>query len=159
MNERVMAIVNLIAQYVLGSEDTVVNEKELVAELMSAGFAADEIDDAFIWMESVAFASTDSSQKTDPLLPESGYRVFTNREQQFLTLEARGFLVRVRTMGLLPDPVQEEIIDRAIGTAEDPVTAQEIKLLTILTLLLRSNDTWLREIDCFMDNDWQRIYH
>ncbi len=154
-----MAIVNLIAQYVLGSEDTTVNEKELLAELMSAGFAADEIDDAFLWMESAAFTSKGSQEKADPLLSDSGYRIFTNQEQQLLTLEARGFLVRVRTMGLLPDPIQEEIIDRAIGSAEGPVTEQEIKLITILTLLLRSNETWLREIDCFLENDWQRIYH
>ena len=159
MNERVMAIVNLIAQYVLGSEDTPVNEKELVAELMSAGFAADEIDDAFLWMETVAFTPTDSQEKVEHLLSDPGYRVFTSQEQQLLTLEARGFLVRVRTMGLLPDTVQEEIIERAIGSAEGPVTEQEIKLITILTLLLRSNETWLREIDCFMESDWQRIYH
>lgn len=159
MSERVIAIVNLIAQYVLGSEDTPVNEKELVAELMSAGFAANEIDDAFLWMESVAFTSTAPQEKADHLLSDPGYRIFTSREQQLLTLEARGFLVRIRTMGLLPDTVQEEIIDRAIGSTEDPVTEQEIKLITILTLLLRSNETWLREIDCFLENDWQRIYH
>ncbi|MFO7767312.1 MAG: DUF494 family protein [Pelovirga sp.] len=159
MNERVLAIVNLIAQYVIGSEETPVNEKELIAELMSAGFAADEIDNAFLWMESVTIGTSESREKTDYLLSDPGYRIFTTQEQQLLTLEARGFLVRVRSMGLLPDPVQEEIIDRAINAAEEPVTEQEIKLITIMTLLTRSNDIWLREIDCFLENDWQRIYH
>ena len=159
MSERVLAIVNLIAQYVMGSEDTPVNEKELVAELMSAGFAADEIDDAFLWMESVAISATDPEEKTDQLLSDPGYRIFTKQEQQLLTLEARGFLVRFRTMGLLPDPIQEEIIDRAINSAEEPVTEQEIKLIAVMALLTRSNDIWLREIDCFLENDWQRIYH
>ncbi len=159
LNERVLAIVNLIAQYVIGSEETPVNEKELIAELMSAGFAADEIDNAFLWMESVTIGTSESREKTDYLLSDPGYRIFTTQEQQLLTLEARGFLVRVRSMGLLPDPVQEEIIDRAINAAEEPVTEQEIKLITIMTLLTRSNDIWLREIDCFLENDWQRIYH
>lgn len=154
-----MAIVNLIAQYVLGSDDTIVDEKELVAELMSAGFAADEIDNAFLWMESAALTTTDSQKGTDYVLSDPGYRIFTLQEQQILSLEARGFLIRIRAMGLLPDQIHEEIIERAISSAEDPVTEQEIKLITIMTLLLRSDETWLREVDYFMDNDWQRIHH
>lgn len=159
MRERVLAIVNLIAQYVLSAADIPVSEKELVAELISAGFAAEEIDDAFTWMETIALSSAVTSDDQTRLLHDPGYRIFSTREQQLLTLDARGFLVRVRAMGLLPDPLQEEIIDRAIRSAEDPVTEQEIKLITALTLLLRSNATWMREIDCLLDNDWERIYH
>lgn len=158
MRERVLAIVNLIAQYVLGAEDSPINEQELIAELMSVGYDADEINDAFSWMETIALSPT-PQEEPDPLLNVTTYRTYSAPEQQMLTLEARGFLTRLRAMGLLDDSIQEEIIDRAIRGAEDPVTEPEIKLIAILTLLSRSNSLWLREIDCVLDNDWTRIYH
>ncbi len=159
MRERVLAIVNLIAQYVLGAEDTPINEQELVAELISVGFEADEINDAFSWMESVALRPSTEQIAVDSLMTLPTYRVFSDQEQHALTTEARGFLIKVRAMGLLSDEAQEEIMDRAMRSVEDPISEQEIKLITILTLLSRSNDLWLREIDCFLENDWVRIYH
>jgi len=54
LRERVLEIVNLIAQYVLGAEDTPLSEKELMANLIAVGFKADEIKDAFAWMEAIA---------------------------------------------------------------------------------------------------------
>ncbi|MDA3904050.1 MAG: DUF494 family protein [Desulfuromusa sp.] len=159
MRERVLAIVNLIAQYVLGAEDIPISEQELMAELLSVGFEADEINDAFSWMESIALQPQTEAGLVAPLMNLPTYRVFSDQEQQKITTAARGFLVKVRTMGLLSDEAQEEIIDRALRSAGAPLNEQEIKLITILTLLSRSSNLWLREIDCFLDNDWSRIYH
>ena len=158
MRERVLAIVNLIAQYVLGAKDTPISEQELMAELISVGFEADEINDAFSWMETVALQPQVEPEIVAPLMNLPTYRIFSYQELQQLTIEARGFLVKVRTMGLLSDEAQEEIIDRALRSAEDPINEQEIKLITIMTLLSRSSSLWLREIDCFLENDWGRIY-
>jgi Smg protein len=158
LRERVLAIVNLIAQYVLGAEEAPISEQELMAELISVGFEADEINDAFSWMESVALTPQPEAASAPLMMTQPTYRVFDIQEQQKLTIEARGFLIKVRTMGLLSDEAQEEIIDRALRSAEDPINEQEIKLITILTLLSRSSSLWLREIDCLLENDWHRIY-
>lgn len=158
MRERVLAIVNLIAQYFLGQDDIHISEQELITELMAVGFEADEINDAFSWMESIALQPSGEAGNS-PRMIDPTYRIYSNREQQALTREAQGFLVKVRAMGLLSDDEQEDIIERAINSADDPVTEQDIKLVTILTLLSDSNNFWLREIDCFLDNDWVRIYH
>ena len=159
MNERVLAIVNLIAQYVLGANEATISEQELVTELMAVGYDADEISDAFSWMETAALHPLNESAAVDPLLVLPTYRVFDTEEQQALSSAAQGFLIKVRAMGLLTDEAQEEIIERALRAAAEPITEQEIKLITSLTLLSRSDQLWLREIDCFLDNDWARIYH
>jgi len=159
LRERVLAIVNLIAQYVLGSEETHISEQELITELMAVGFEADEINDAFSWMESIALQPNVAQPTAEPLMTFPTYRIFNEQEKRQLTSEAQGFLIKVRAMGLFSDEIEEEIIDRATRTAEDPVTEQEIKLIAILTLLSRSSSLWLREIDCFLENDWVRIYH
>ena len=158
MRERVLAIVNLIAKYVLGAEDAPINEQELVAELMSVGFEEEEINDAFSWMESAALSNT--VEQTDGVqLPPATYRIFTPEEELALSTDGIGFLIKLRVMGLLTDEAQEEIIERAVRAAEDPLSLQEVKMITALTMLSRTNNLWQREIDCFLDNDWNRIYH
>lgn len=159
MRERVLAIVNLIAKYVLGAEDAPISEQELVTELMSAGFEADEINDAFIWMESVALKQPEAQSATTALREQLSYRIFSHEEQQALSLEAIGFLVKIRTLGLVADEPYEEIIARAVTAADAPISLQEIKLIAALTLLSRNNSLWQREIDCCLQNDWTRIYH
>jgi Smg protein len=158
LNERVLAIVNLIAQYVLGANEATISEQELVTELIAVGYEADEISDAFTWMETATLQPLNEST-AEPLLVLQTYRVFDSEEQQALSSAAQGFLIKVRSMGLLTDEAQEEIIERALRAAAEPITEQEIKLITSLTLLSRSDQLWLREIDCFLDNDWARIYH
>ena len=159
MRERVLAIVNLIAKYVLGADDTPISEQELIAELMSVGFDAEEINDAFSWMESAALQTTPVEPTETATLKSPNYRIFSREERQAIEPEALGFLVRLRTLGILSDEAQEEVIERAVQSAEDPVSLQEIKLISALTLLSRSNNLWQREIDCFFDSDWSRIYH
>ena len=159
MHERVLAIVNLIAKYVLGAEDAPISEQELVAELMEVGFNADEISDAFTWMESVALKLPSAQAATEPLHEQLTYRIFSHEEQQSLSNEATGFLMKIRAMGLVSDESYEEIISRAVTAADDPLTLQEIKMIAALTLLSRNNTLWQREIDCCLQNDWNRIYH
>ncbi|OEU76010.1 MAG: hypothetical protein BA864_01105 [Desulfuromonadales bacterium C00003093] len=159
MRERVLAIVNLIAKYVLGAEDAPINEQELIEELLQVGFDADEISDAFSWMESVTLQPP-LTLSTETLFPEQlSYRIFSREEEQALTLEALGFLIKIREMGLLSNEDLEEVIERAVRAAEDPINLPEIKMITSLTLLSRSSNIWQRELDCFLENDLVRIYH
>jgi len=159
VRERVLAIVNLIAKYVLGAEDAPINEQELVAELLSVGFEADEISDAFSWMESAALQGISQSDPESGLQLPSTYRMYTREEEQALSCEGIGFLVKIRSMGLLNDETHEEIIERAVRAANDPLNLQEVKMIAALTILSCTNSLWQREVDCFLDNDWARIYH
>ncbi len=159
MRERVLAIVNLIAKYVLGAEGGPISEQELVAKLMAEGFEVDEISDAFFWMESTALDQP-RPQAAGELATSSGtMRIFSAEECRLIETEARGLLVRLRGMGLINDEIEEELIDRIIAAAEEPVTLQEMKILTALSLLSRNSNQWQREIDCLMTEDWSRIYH
>lgn len=155
MRERVLAIVTLIAQYVMEDRDPL-TESDLVEELLAVGFEEDEIDAAFSWMESLSLQDT---PPPDVLLTLPPQRIFTPEEIQVISCEARGFLSRLRSLGILDDQTQEEIIERAMQVAEDELTLKEVKTLTALTLFARSHEDWRREVDCFMEDDWSRLYH
>jgi len=154
LRERVLAIVSLIAQYVMEERD-LLTENELVAELLAVGFEEEEIEAAFRWMETL---SLQSRQKPSQMLVPSTHRVFTAQECRNLSTEARGFLVRLRTLGIIDHEIEEEIIERATQ-AEDELSLQELKTLVVLTIFIRSHDDWRREVDCIMEDDWSRLYH
>ncbi len=155
MRERVLAIVSIIAQYVM-EERQFMTESEIVEELLSEGFEAEEIDAAFSWMENISLASS-SRSRTE--LTQPSFRIFTPEENRAMSMEARGFLFRLRSMGIVDDELLEEIIDRSLQTAEDEVTLKEVKAISALTLFARSQDEWRREVDCFLEDDWSRLYH
>jgi Smg protein len=155
LRERVLAIVTLIAQYVMTDREQL-TESDLVEELMAEGFDAEEIDAAFRWMEDLSHSPC---RQNDDALQIPTHRVFTLEEAWGLSAEARGFLIRLRTLGILDDDAEEEIIDRALQIAEDEITLKEIKALTALVLFSRTTQDWRREVDCFMDDDWARLFH
>jgi Smg protein len=155
LRERVLAIVSFIAQYFLDDRD-MMTETDLVEELLSVGFEAEEIDAAFSWMESQAL-SVPSNAETSLTAPATSTRVFTAEESRSLSQEAKGFLVRLRTLGILDDDTQEEVIDKAIQMAEEEVSLKEIKTITVLAMFANSQNEWRREFDCLLEDDWPRL--
>ena len=155
MRERVLAIVSFIAQYFLDDQD-MMTESDLVEELLAVGFEAEEIDAAFCWMESQTICSPAGSNITlgDP---PASHRVFSAEESRVLSGEARGFLTRLRGMGILDADVQEEVISKALQVAEDEVSLKEIKTITVLAMFANSHNEWRREYDCLLEDDWPRL--
>lgn len=156
MRDRVLAIVNIITQYILEDQGLVANEQEMVQELLEIGFEADEIDAAFTWMETQTLDETHGHQ--DQLdLPTQ--RIFTVHENLALTREARGFLVKLRALGILDPETQEEIIAHAVEAAEEPMSLRDIKQLAVLSLFSRAQHQWRKEVDCILDDDWSALFH
>jgi Smg protein len=156
LRERVLAIVSIIAQYVMEDRDFL-TESDIVEQLLEDGFDAEEIDAAFSWMESLSMQCRSTAPGRE--LSQPTYRIFTPEEGQVFTQDAMGFLIRLRTLGILDNDLQEEIIDKALKMSEEEVTLKEVKALTALTLFTRTQDDWHREVDCFMEDDWARICH
>jgi len=155
LRERVLAIVSFIAQYFLDDRD-MMTESDLVEELLSVGFEAEEIDAAFSWMESQALCAPVGSE-TSLNMPAISHRVFSNEENRALSPEARGFLTRLRSMGILDDEIHEDVIEKALQMAEDEVSLKEIKTITVLAMFANSQNEWRREFDCLLEDDWQRL--
>ena len=155
MRERVLAIVSFIAQYFLDDQD-MLTESDLVEELLAVGFEAEEIDAAFCWMESQTICSPAGGDITLGNPPAS-HRVFSVEESRVLSGEARGFLTRLRGMGILDADIQEEVISRAMQVADDEVSLKEIKTITVLAMFANSHNEWRREYDCLLEDDWPRL--
>jgi len=156
LNERVLIIVGIIAQYFL-SEQNFSNEHEIVEELLGAGFKEDEINEAFVWMESITL-HPETNHKI-PQLVAPKMRLFSAEEQKGLSVAARGFLFQLRLSGIITPEVEEEIIIKACHDNEDQNNLAEIKSLTVLTLFANLNYDHSREIDCIIENKMDKLYH
>lgn len=156
MRERVLAIVTILARYFL-EERNLISETELVEELLSVGFDEDEIDAAFNWMQGLSPASDAPVEQKQ--LATYNQRIFTPEERRLLSDDARGFLIRLRNLGILDDDAQEEIIERAFQLEDEDISLKEIKVMTALSLFARSNADWRREVDCLLGDDWARMFN
>lgn len=155
MTERVLTIVSLIAQYILEKQDLVSNEHEIVEQLLDFGFEAEEIDAAFSWMEHQSQPADTARQEMTLAAP----RVFSPQEKCALSLEARGFLTRLRNLGLLDTETEEEIIQSALELDEDEISLREIRHLAAMFIVSRSRHDLRRDIDCILQDDWSALYH
>ena len=153
MRERVLAIVNLIAQYFLEEQEPK-SESDLVEELLAIGFDAEEIDAAFNWMENHTLRTPQLQELAAPVIT---HRVFSAEEQRYLTREARGFLVRLRGAGILDEELFEEIVHKSVQMTDEEVSLREIKIVTVLALFARSQHQWRQEFDCLLEDDWSRL--
>jgi Smg protein len=153
VRERVLAIVTLIAQYFLEEQEPR-SESDLVEELLAVGFDVDEIDAAFCWMEDQTLRARQTPGLTAPL---TTHRVFSVEEQRGLALDARGFLVRLRTAGILDEELFEEILHKSLQMNDDQVTLKEIKTIAVLALFARNQHQWRQEFDCLLEDDWSRL--
>jgi Smg protein len=153
--ERILAIVTLIAQFVLEERDFH-SEGEMVEELLAEGFGQEEIEAAFSWMENTVLPNPPTLNWTPEV---KTHRVFTYQETRSLSGESLGLLMRLRTMGILDDQMHEEIVERAMDGAEEEVGIQELKPLVALTIFARAHQAWQRDITCVIEEDWQRLFH
>jgi Smg protein len=155
LRERVLAIVTLIAQYVLEERDFQ-SEGEMVEELLAEGFGQDEIEAAFSWMENTTLPNQPAPTWTAEV---KTHRVFTHQETSRFSGESLGLLMRLRIMGILDDQMHEEIVERAMGGVDDEIGLQDLKPLVALTIFTRTYQAWQREITCLIEEDWLRLFH
>ncbi len=156
MNERVLIIVGIIAQYFM-SESNFSNEREIVEELIGAGFKEDEINEAFSWMEQITLTQDpdhDTQQLQSPQM-----RIFSPQEQTMLSVAARGFLVNMRLSGILSSELEEEIIIKACQNNDGASGIDDVKSITVLTLFANIQRDHSREIDCILTDKMDKLYN
>lgn len=155
MNERVLSIVTIIARFILSGHD-IPGESDLVENLISAGFEAEEIDAAFRWMEQL---SLNPAARLEPCFRPPTQRVFSPEEMRLFSLEARGFLIKLRSLGLVEELVLEEIIAKAGAEAREMVSLDEIRQLAAQILFVHAQSEWHREVESILDDDWTGFLH
>jgi Smg protein len=109
------------------------HDPERVARRLSAaGFDDTEISAALSWLAGVVRAP----QRSLAPLPESStaFRAFAPKELAKLDADCRGFLLFLERSGILSPASREHVIERALATAGDTLSLDQIKLIVLMVL-------------------------
>jgi Smg protein len=100
--------------------------------LSAAGFDEAEISAALSWL---AGLSRTPQRSIVPLpAPHTAFRAFAPKEIAKLDTPARGFLLSLEQSGILSPQSRELVLERALATADERLSVDQIKLIVLMVL-------------------------
>jgi Smg protein len=132
--DMVDVLIYLYENYMDGESPPPADQNELKEELTEAGFSADEIEKALVWLDELA----DTVSSTE-LAHNARYavRVYTERECRQLDTEIRGMLLFLEQNGILDSASRELVIERALALDTPALSVEELKWIVLLVLMNR----------------------
>jgi Smg protein len=108
--------------------DACPDPKQLSRKLSAVGFEADEIQDALSWLDGLA--SSAESVTGSPV--KGSIRIYTDAERDVLGDTSIGFIAFLESAGVLPAPMREMVIDRAMAVGNGPMDLEDVKIIVLM---------------------------
>jgi Smg protein len=115
---------------------------QLERKLSAQGFEADEIHDALVWLDGLNLAAQstslahspqpDSPAWTNAAQSPSSMRVYSVAEQDHLGAACLGFVSFLESAGVLPAPMREIVMERAMAARSGPMSLDDLKIIVLL---------------------------
>jgi Smg protein len=151
-------------------------EPRLLSRKLSAvGFEPEEIQDALRWLGGLADSAQENAQDgeeftadqqtdlalTTPPAPASpcSMRIYTEEEREVLNVASVGFIAFLESAGVLPPPMREMVIDRAVAVGAGTMDLEELKIIVLMVFwsLGQEPDALILD-ELFVDPD-DRLLH
>jgi Smg protein len=141
---------------------------QLGRKLSAAGFEADEIQAALIWLDGLQLAAQTSRLCTAEdhrsgvcALPQSedSLRIYSQTERQHLGLEALGFLAFLERAGVLPPHMREIVVDRAMAVTGEPLSLDDFKVIVLMVYWSMGQEPDALVLDELCDDSSERLPH
>lgn len=149
--------------------------QRLGRKLTAAGFEAEEIQAALIWLDGlnvaaqgtqISLPASTSSDLAEPgshplIQPQSpdSLRVYSVAEQTHLGAQSLGFVSFLEASGVLPSHMREIVIDRAMAAPGDPVTLDDLKIIVLMVYWSFGEEPDALVLDELCDDTEGRLAH
>ena len=152
--------------------------EHLERKLNAVGFEADEIQDALVWLSGLsvvaqgvqitvddgAQAHGNASPTTRPgaALPaqsDDSMRIYSVAEQDHLGAECLGFVSFLETSGVLPAPLREIVMDRAMAAPGEPLALDDLKIIVLMVYWSFGQEPDALVLDELCDDASDRVAH
>jgi len=149
MKENVLDVLMYLFENYMDDElETKPDPESITTELREAGFAAIEIDKAFIWLEGLS--NLQQSDKFQSTHSKKSVRVFSEEEKQKLDNDCRGFILFLDNIGAFDLNVREMVIDRVMALESPEIDLEQLKWVMLLVLFNQpgqeANYTWIEDV-------------
>ena len=129
MKETVLDVLMYLFESFVDSEDEPEpNRNEIRDELERAGFGDRAIDRALEWLDGLNFS--DATQTAS----SAGMRIYDAAELERFDVAARGYLLHLEQVGILPPAQREIVIDRLLALESDEIDVEQIKWVVMMIL-------------------------
>ena len=147
---------------------------QLSRKLTAAGFEAEEIHDALVWLNGLNIAAqstqiywpadADATLLTENTLAiqrqsSSSIRVYSINEQEHMGAEALGFVSFLESAGVLPPHMREITIDRAMAAPGSPVLLDDLKIIVLMVYWSFGEEPDALVLDELCDDTEFRVAH
>ena len=150
--------------------------ERLGRKLMAAGFEAEEIQDALVWLDGLSAAA--QGTQTELLVDASGdsaellgvpagivaqssdsLRIYSVAEQVHLGAQSLGFVSFLESSGVLPPHMREIVMDRAMAAPGDLVTLDDLKIIVLMVYWSFGQEPDALVLDELCDDSDGRLAH
>ena len=108
--------------------DACPDHDQLSRKLTAVGFETDEIQEALHWLDGLA----DTSQGYTGVQSDDAIRLYSDREIESLGETSVGFVTFLESAGVLPPPMREMVIDRAMAAGGNPLDLDDMKIIILM---------------------------
>jgi Smg protein len=114
--------------------------EQLGRKLSAHGFEADEINEALVWLDGLNLAAQHTRLSPDVTQPavlnrpqaSTSMRIYSIAEQDHLGAQCLGFVSFLESSGVLPAPMREIVMDRAMAAPGAPVSLDDLKIIVLM---------------------------
>lgn len=142
-------LIYLFENYIIDGDTFEPDQEELAQELAGAGFAGEEIEKAFVWLEDLLVIAEPDVTQAAQAYASSSMRFYTKEEVARLKVEGQSLLTRLVDAGVLDQWSRETVIDRVLALDSPDVDIGHIKWVVLMVL---SNQPDFAEIA-----DWAEV--
>jgi Smg protein len=141
---------------------------QLERKLSAHGFEPDEIHEALVWLdglnvaaETIRLPPPDPAPEWTPAPSSASMRVYSVAEQDHLGAECLGFLSFLETSGVLPAPLREIVVDRAMAAPalEGPMPLDALKIIVLMVYWRFGHEPDALVLDELCDDTEGRLPH
>lgn len=143
---------------------------QLQRKLNAVGFEADEIREALDWLSGLNLATrcthwlpgvTESVQQDTPTRLQSPHsmRVYSVAEQDHLGADCLGFISFLESSGVLPSPMREIVVDRAMAVPAEELSLDDLKIIVLMVYWSFGEEPDALILDELCDDTLERVAH
>jgi Smg protein len=137
--------------------DSYPDHDTLSKTLHTAGFEADDINEALDWLKGLA--RWQESTLSEALEGSISLRAYSLDEQAKLSTDARGFLAFLESARVLSPLLRELIIERAMALENDHIGLEKLKVIVLIVLWTRRGNVDALILDELLPDGQKRQMH
>ena len=108
--------------------DACPDHDQLSRKLTAVGFESDEIQEALHWLDGLS----DTAKGYTGEQSQHSIRLYSDRERESLGETSLGFVTFLESAGVLPPPLREMVIDRAMAAGGTPLALDDMKIIILM---------------------------